>query len=212
MLKASNSESASLTIRPKMPRLTDYKWSQLLHCHALYTYRVKNTKDYVWTQQYIIIIKSSWHHCCNAPAIFVRPVNLNMVKSLPKALYNTDILSQHGKIKPFTFIWYHGKIKPFTFIWYCFVFWLGLRRTSTVQVFSCTGGGRPQVPFHALFWAQTGTRVEPPTFHKLAGKPPHIKLDAPMRSRYLGQKCLVRNLFYDIIKLQKCCWWILDLD
>jgi hypothetical protein len=33
------------------------------------------------------------------------------------------------------------------------------------------GGGRPQVPFYALFQTQTGTRVEPSTFCKLA----HLK-------------------------------------
>jgi hypothetical protein len=29
-----------------------------------------------------------------------------------------------------------------------------------------TGGGRPRVSLHALFQAQAGTRVEPPTFVK----------------------------------------------
>ena len=34
---------------------------------------------------------------------------------------------------------------------------------------SFTDGWRPQVPFRALFQAQAGTWVEPPTFRKLAG-------------------------------------------
>jgi hypothetical protein len=41
--------------------------------------------------------------------------------------------------------------------------------------FSFIGGGRPQVPLWALFQAQAGTWVEPPTFHKPAGWLPHMK-------------------------------------
>ena len=44
--------------------------------------------------------------------------------------------------------------------------------TATFQL---TGGGRPQEPLHTLFQIRRGTWVEPPTFHKLAGKLPHKK-------------------------------------
>jgi hypothetical protein len=50
---------------------------------------------------------------------------------------------------------------------------------DTIQVISrrssFTGGGRPQVPFRALFQARTGTGVEQPTSRKLAGQLHHIK-------------------------------------
>ena len=54
----------------------------------------------------------------------------------------------------------------------CQYFYRVLRRTNTVKVKwrlpSFTGRGRPQVPLHALFQAPAGTRVESPTFRKLA--------------------------------------------
>jgi hypothetical protein len=67
----------------------------------------------------------------------------------------------------------------FTYLFIYFFFFRVLHRTNTVKVIwqlsSFTGGRRPQVPFHALFQAWTGTRVEPPTFSNLAGQLPNIK-------------------------------------
>jgi hypothetical protein len=52
-------------------------------------------------------------------------------------------------------------------------FFLLLGHTKTVKTIwrlsSFTGKERPQVPFNALFQARVGTRVELPTFRKLAG-------------------------------------------
>jgi hypothetical protein len=63
---------------------------------------------------------------------------------------------------------------------YCLVYlfaWV-LRHTVTVFVIwrrsSASSGGRPQVPFRALYQAQMVTRVEPPTLRKLAGYLPHL--------------------------------------
>jgi hypothetical protein len=51
--------------------------------------------------------------------------------------------------------------------------------TSTIYVIrrfsSYTGGGRPKVRLCTLFKGQSGTRVEPPTFRKLAGELSHKK-------------------------------------
>jgi hypothetical protein len=38
-----------------------------------------------------------------------------------------------------------------------------------VDIQAFHGGGRPQVSLQAIFQAQVGTWVEPPTFRKLAG-------------------------------------------
>jgi hypothetical protein len=50
----------------------------------------------------------------------------------------------------------------------CLFVWV-LHHTDTVRYSSFTGEGIPRVPFRALFQAQTGTQVGPPTFRKLAG-------------------------------------------
>jgi hypothetical protein len=53
---------------------------------------------------------------------------------------------------------------------------------------SFIGGGRPQVPLRALFQARAGTWVEPPTFRKPAGWPPHMKHFDPSEDRtYSGE-------------------------
>jgi hypothetical protein len=56
---------------------------------------------------------------------------------------------------------------------------LVLRRIDTVKVIrqpsNFTGEKRPQVPFRAIFQAQTGTGAELAMFSKRAGKLPHMK-------------------------------------
>jgi hypothetical protein len=60
----------------------------------------------------------------------------------------------------------------------CLLNWV-LRQTNTVLVkwrhCSFTDGGRPQMPFRALFQVRTGTRVDQPTFRKLGGQLPDMK-------------------------------------
>jgi hypothetical protein len=55
------------------------------------------------------------------------------------------------------------------------IFWSGctshrhrIGHMATFQLYWC-GGGRPKVPFRALFQARKDTWIEPPTFRKLAG-------------------------------------------